>query len=111
ALSNYDLHMAMLDFLHTQYTASGTSPLHVTLHAGELTPAFLPAGSTDNTFHIRHAVETGHAERIGHGLDVLSETNSAGLLTEMHDQNVLVEVCLSSNDQILQVSGAAHPLA
>lgn len=111
SLANYDLHMAMLDFLHARYTASGTSPLHVTLHAGELTPAYLPPGSTDDTFHIRAAVELGHAERIGHGLDIASETDSSGLLDAMRDGNVLVEVCLSSNDQILEVRGADHPLA
>ena len=109
SLTNYDLHMAMLDFLHTKY--AGTSPLHVTLHAGELTAAYLPTNSTANTYHIRAAVETGHAERIGHGIDVASETDSAGLMAEMAANHVLVEVCLSSNDQILGVSGTAHPLA
>ena len=111
SLNGYALHMAMLDFLHGQYTTSGTSPLHITLHAGELVPMYLPSGSTDNTFHIRSAVETGHAERIGHGIDILSETNATALLDEMASRNVLVEVCLSSNAQILEVSGAAHPLA
>ncbi len=111
AIANYDLHMAMLDFLHTQYTVSGTSPLHITLHAGELVPAYLPAGSTADTFHIRAAVEIGHAERIGHGLDVMRETDPTGLLDEMAAANVLVEVCLSSNDQILEVRGSEHPLA
>ena len=109
SLANYELHMAMLDFLHTKYAT--TSPLHVTLHAGEVVPKFLPTGSTDNTFHIRHAVEIGHAERIGHGLDIMTETDPEGLMTEMHDRNVLVEVCLSSNAQILEVSGTIHPLA
>ena len=109
SIANYNLHMAMLDFLHTKY--AGTSPLHVTLHAGELTPEYLPTGSTANTFHIRAAVETGHAERIGHGLDVMSETDPAGLMAQMAAQQVLVEVCLSSNVQILEVSGADHPLA
>lgn len=111
SINNYALHMAMLDFLHTTYTTAGTSPLHITLHAGELTPAFLPSGSTANTFHIRSAVETGHAERIGHGIDVLMETDPNGLMDEMAAQHVLVEVCLSSNDQILEVRGAAHPLS
>lgn len=111
ALTNYELHMAMLDFLYQQYTVTGASPLHITLHAGELTPAYLPPGSSDNTFHIRRAVEVGHAERIGHGLDILSETDAAALLDEMRDRGVLVEVCLSSNDQILEVRGADHPLA
>jgi adenosine deaminase len=112
SLANYDLHMAMLDFLYNQYTVTQKSPLHVTLHAGELTPEFLPpAYATANTFHIRKAVEIGHAERIGHGLDILSETNAQGLLDELHQKNVLVEVCLSSNTQILNVQGTAHPLA
>jgi adenosine deaminase len=111
SLKNYALHMAMLDFLSKKYTTTGKSPLHVTLHAGELTAQFLPAGSTDNTFHIRDAVEIGHAERIGHGIDILSETDPNGLMDEMHAKGVLVEVCLSSNDQILGVKGAAHPLA
>ena len=109
SLANYDLQMAMLDFLHTKY--AGTSPLHVTLHAGELTAAYLPSGSTANTYHIRAAVETAHAERIGHGLDIASETGSDQLMAEMATNHVLVEVCLSSNAQILEVSGAAHPLA
>jgi len=111
SLANYELQMAMLDLLHGKYTATGRSPLHLSLHAGELTPKFLPAGSTANTFHIRHAVETGHAERIGHGIDVLSETDPDGLMDMLKSRNVLVEVCLSSNDQILEVKGAAHPLA
>ncbi len=112
SLRNYELHMAMLDFLYTRYTVTHRSPLHITLHAGEVTPQFLPATySTHNTFHIRRAVEVGHAERIGHGLDVLSETDAPGLMDEMRDRNVLVEVCLSSNDQILQVSGTNHPLS
>ncbi|MCE9575908.1 MAG: adenosine deaminase [Deltaproteobacteria bacterium] len=111
SINNYKLHMAMLDFLYAKYTATGASPLHITLHAGELTAAYLPTGSTANTFHIRDAVEVAHAERIGHGLDVMSETDPTGLLDEMAQKNVLVEVCLSSNDQILEVKGADHPLA
>lgn len=109
SIANYNLHMAMLDFLHTKYAS--TSPLHITLHAGELTADYLPANSNANTFHIRAAVETGHAERIGHGLDIMSETDPAGLMAQMAANKVAVEVCLSSNVQILDVSGMAHPLA
>lgn len=112
SLQNYELHMAMLDFLHEKYKTTNKSPLHVTLHAGELTPEYLPPGyATANTFHVRDAVEKGHAERIGHGIDILSETDSQGLMDEMRQLGVLVEVCLSSNVQILEVSGTAHPLA
>ena len=112
SLKNYDLHMAMLDFLNAKYTVAGTSPLHVTLHAGELSPAYLPTGyETANTYHVKAAVEIGHAERIGHGLDILNETDSSTLMDEMATRGVLVEVCLSSNDQILGVNGTNHPLS
>ncbi len=112
SLKNYDLHMAMLDFLYAKYTVTGASPLHITLHAGELSPAFLPAGyETANTFHVKSAVQIGHAERIGHGLDILAETDSATVMDDMATRGVLVEVCLSSNDQILNVKGPTHPLS
>jgi adenosine deaminase len=112
SLRNYDLHMEMLDFLNTKYTVPGTSPLHITLHAGELTPQYLPPGfETANTFHVRAAVEKGHAERIGHGIDILSETDSSALMDDMAKKGVMVEVCLSSNDQILEVKGTKHPLS
>jgi adenosine deaminase len=111
SLNNYKLHMEMIKFLRGKYTATGKSPLHVTLHAGELTPKYLPANhQTANTFHINDAVQVAEAERIGHGIDILSETGFADLLVKMRDKNVLVEVCLSSNDQILEVKGADHPL-
>ena len=72
---------------------------------GELT------GVAATTHHIRKAVEIAHAARIGHGVDILSETDFGGLMDAMRDRDVLVEVCLSSNDQILEISGGAHPLA
>lgn len=112
SLRNYDLHMAMLDLLYNRYRVTGRSPLHITLHAGEITPRFLPPGyANHNTFHIRRAVEVGHAERIGHGIAVLSETDAEGLLRTMRERGVMVEVCLSSNDQILEVRGQDHPLS
>jgi hypothetical protein len=110
SLRDYDLHMAMLDFLHRKY--AGRSPLRIALHAGELAASILPPESLHAlTFHIRDAVKIGHAERIGHGVDVLSEDDSPALLDELHDENVLVEACLSSNADILSVSGENHPLA
>ena len=112
SLKNYDLHMEMLDFLNAKYTVANTSPLHITLHAGELTAAYLPVGyETANTFHVRAAIDKGHAERIGHGVDIMSETDSSTLMDDMAKRGVMVEVCLSSNDQILEVKGIKHPLA
>jgi adenosine deaminase len=60
-------------------------------------------------FHIRQAVELGHAERIGHGVDVMYEDDATGLLKEMARKHVMVEINLSSNEGILGVKGAGHP--
>jgi adenosine deaminase len=40
----------------------------------------------------------------------MSEYDPIGLLREMAKKNVLVEICLTSNDVILGVSGDRHPL-
>jgi adenosine deaminase len=99
---DFNLHMQMIDYLHGLYPQ-----VHVTLHAGELTPQLVPP---EEMFHIRASVEKGHAERIGHGVDVMREPDPDGLLKEMAARHVLVEICLTSNDVILGVSGSRHPL-
>jgi adenosine deaminase len=40
----------------------------------------------------------------------MSEDNAIGLLEEMAKKRVLVEICLTSNDMILGVTGDRHPL-
>jgi hypothetical protein len=99
---DFNLHMQMLDFLHDLYPR-----VHITLHAGELTQNLVPP---EELFHIRASIVKGHAERIGHGVDVMQEPDPEGLLRMMAQKKVLVEVCLTSNDVILNVSGAEHPL-
>jgi adenosine deaminase len=102
ALSDYTLQMHMIQYLRSAYPSA-----HVTLHAGEIVPGLVPA--LDLQSHIRQAVEIAGAERIGHGVDVVSETNAGQLLAVMARRHVLVEVPLTSNAQILGVFGAAHP--
>lgn len=106
ALRDYALHMDMLDFLH------GESPdFRVALHAGELTPRALPESAASHLkFHVRMAVEKGHASRIGHAVDVRGEDDANGLFATLAEKGVLVEACLSSNDQILEIAGDAHPI-
>lgn len=102
ALANYSLQMHMLDYLH------GRMPdTNVSLHAGELTMGLVRP--EDLSFHIRQAVELGHAKRIGHGVDVMFEDEPFALLREMARKRVAVEVNLTSNAQILGVAGADHP--
>ncbi|MEU9079632.1 adenosine deaminase [Kitasatospora sp. NPDC048538] len=102
SLENYTLQMQMLDYLHPLYPKA-----HITLHAGELVPGLVKP--EDLRFHIREAVLTGHAERVGHGVDVVHEDDSADLLRTLAQRHTLIEVPLTSNEQILQVSGPDHP--
>jgi adenosine deaminase len=101
-IHDFNLHMRMLDFLHNLYPK-----VHITLHAGELTQNLVPP---EELFHVRASIEQGHAQRIGHGVDVMQESNPEALLRMMASENVLVEICLTSNDVILNVTGAHHPL-
>jgi len=102
-MRDFDLHMNMIDYLHGVYPR-----WHISLHAGELAMGLVPPEGL--RFHIRESIERGHAERIGHGVSVMDENDSLGLLKEMAQRKVLVEICLTSNDLILGVEGANHPL-
>ncbi|MGW4663611.1 hypothetical protein [Streptosporangium sandarakinum] len=102
ALRDYRLHMRMLDHLRGLYPEA-----HISLHAGELTPGLAP--DADLKFHVREAVKTGHAERVGHGAGIRGEDDPAGLMADMAREHVLVEIALTSNCQILQVCGDGHP--
>ncbi|HXY14807.1 MAG TPA: adenosine deaminase [Terriglobales bacterium] len=102
-MHDFGLHMKMLDYLHEVYPK-----VHISLHAGELAFGLVPAEGV--TFHIRDSIERGHAERIGHGVDIMNEHDPIGLLREMARHNVLVEICLTSNDLILGIAGNDHPL-
>ena len=103
SMSEYNRQMHMLDYLHSIYPQ-----VHISLHAGELAPGLVPPDGLK--FHIREAVELGHAERIGHGMDVMQETDPRGLLHEMAGRHVMVEINLTSNDAILGVVPPHHPL-
>ena len=101
AMSEYHRQMLMLDYLHSVYPK-----VHISLHAGELAPAVVPPAGL--SFHIREAVELGHAERIGHGVDALYE--SPDLLNLLAIGHVMVEINLTSNDVILGITAPNHPL-
>ena len=103
SMHDFDDQMKMFAFFHQLYPK-----IHLTTHAGELWPGFVePEGLRH---HIRDSVMIASAERIGHGVDLTYENDAAGLLKTMASRGVAVEVCLTSNDVILGVSGKAHPL-
>jgi adenosine deaminase len=94
--------MRLLDFLWRQFNHP-----NITLHAGELNLFIAPL--EDMTHHIRGSIEVGHARRIGHGTAVAWEDDVPGLLREMRDQGIAVEVCPSSSAAILGIEGDRHP--
>jgi adenosine deaminase len=102
SMTDYAVQMRMIDFLHGLYPK-----IHITLHAGELAPGLVTYEGL--CCHIRLAVEQGHAERIGHGVDLMYEERPGELLKEMAQKHVMVEINLSSNEVILGVSGKDHP--
>ncbi len=104
SMQDYHLQMLMLDYLHSVYPN-----VRISLHAGELAPGLVPPEGL--AFHIREAIDLGHAQRIGHGVDVLYEDNAAALLKQMADQHIMVEINLTSNAGILNIKGKDHPLA
>jgi adenosine deaminase len=103
SMRDFSQQMAMLDYLHAQFPQ-----VRVSLHAGELSPTMVPPDGL--RFHIRASIEQGHAQRIGHGVDVMHEDRPRELLREMASKHVLVEICPTSNRSILGIAGADHPL-
>jgi len=104
AMADYALHMRLVGFLHALYPK-----IHLSLHAGELAPGLVPYEGL--CCHVRLAVELAHAERIGHGVDIIYENHPHTLLKEMAANHVMVEISLTSNDVILGVSGRDHPFS
>jgi adenosine deaminase len=102
SMSDYVLHMHIVGFLHELYPK-----VHISLHAGELAPGLVPYEGL--CCHIRLAVEQAHAERIGHGVDIMYEDHPHELMKEMATNHVMVEISLTSNDLILGISGEDHP--
>ncbi|MCU1625028.1 MAG: adenosine/AMP deaminase [Frankiales bacterium] len=101
---DYHLQMRMFAFFHKTYPT-----VKMTLHAGELALGLV--APRDLKFHIKEAVEVAGASRIGHGVDIAYEDDAAELLKRMARDHIAVEINLTSNDIILGVKGAAHPLA
>src|ERR1700683_1042024 len=90
SMSDYALQMRMVGFLHGVYAR-----VHITLHAGELAPGLVTYDGL--SFHVRQAVEVAHAERIGHGVDVMYEERPYELSREMAAKHGMVEINFRGN--------------
>jgi len=103
ALSDYRLHIQMFRYLKEKYPRIKTS-----MHAGELTAGMVVP--EELKYHISDAVTVAGASRIGHGVDIVYETNALQTLRSMKVHHIPVEINLTSNEFILGVKDEAHPL-
>ena len=102
AMTDYAEHMRMIGFLRELYPG-----VHVSLHAGELTEGLVPPEGL--CYHIRMAVEQAGTDRIGHGTDIMYEDDPSALMKKMADKGILVEIALTSNDDVLGTRDKNHP--
>ncbi|HUS18586.1 MAG TPA: hypothetical protein VMZ25_02965 [Terriglobales bacterium] len=99
---DFELHMRIIDYFHTKFPN-----LKITLHAGELGFGQVPPNVLG--YHIPLSIDTGHAQRIGHGTDVMYHPRAQDILQEMAQKNIAVEVSPSSSKYILGLTGNRHP--
>ncbi|MDP4291981.1 MAG: adenosine deaminase, partial [Bacteroidota bacterium] len=103
SMRDYWLHMLMFKYCHSRFPN-----VKYSLHAGELTLGLVPP--EELTWHIRSAVYTAGANRIGHGVDLPYEEKCYDLLRYMSSNKIPVEINLSSNEFILKVKDDRHPI-
>lgn len=103
SMRDYQQQMQVFNYLHRIYPM-----VNIALHAGELTPG--DHLSAAHSTHIHDAIFTGHAKRIGHGVNIIEEATGNNLLEHMAKIPIPVEINLTSNRKILGVAGKKHPL-
>ena len=103
SMRDYTLHMKMFGFLKSIYPN-----VKVAMHAGELAMGDVPPEGLK--FHIDQALVVANADRIGHGIDLAHETNAIPIMRKMRQDDVPVEINLTSNAFINGLKGENHPI-
>ena len=103
SMRDYSLHMKMFRFMRARFPN-----VKLAMHAGELALGMVPPEGLK--FHIDEAINVAGAQRIGHGMDLAHESNALALMKQMREKNIPVEVNLTSNEFILGIKDAAHPV-
>jgi adenosine deaminase len=98
----FDAEMKIMDYIWNKMGKPSFA-----IHAGELDLNGSPVEPMED--RISTTIQKGHALRIGHGVSIAWEKNVPKLLKEMKEKNILVEICLSSNESILGVEDEEHP--
>jgi adenosine deaminase len=104
SMQDYWLHMQMYKYLNEKYPNTKNA-----LHAGELTLGLVKP--EELTWHINEAISVANAKRIGHGIDLPFEKDAFSLLKKMREEQIAVEINLTSNEFILNVKNDEHPIS
>ncbi len=104
AMKDYWLHMVMFKYCHSRFPN-----VKYSMHAGELALGLVQP--EELTWHIRSAIFTAGANRIGHGVAIAYEENSYDLLRYMAKNKIAIEINLVSNEFILKVKENRHPIS
>jgi adenosine deaminase len=78
------------------------------VHAGELTIGLVRPELLGK--NIKNAVNIANPKRIGHGVDIIYDTDFLNTMKKLKANNTVIEINLSSNEFILNVSDDLHPL-
>jgi adenosine deaminase len=81
--------------------------VNLALHAGELSEKLVRA--EDLKFHIFEAISIAGAKRIGHGVDLMLESNRNYIFDMMSEKPVTIEILPDSNHFILGICRDEHP--
>jgi adenosine deaminase len=104
SMQDYWLHMRMYKYLNEKYPNIKNA-----LHAGELTLGLVKP--EELTWHINEAISVANAKRIGHGIDLPFEKDTFSILKKMKEEQIAVEINLTSNEFILNVKNDEHPIS
>lgn len=99
---DYETHMKMISAIGGVY-----KDVPKDLHAGELILG--QAVPEALRFHIKQAIYVAGANRIGHGVDIAFEKDALETVKKMRDDNIAIEILLTSNEQLLGVKNKRHP--
>jgi adenosine deaminase len=105
SMHSFDTQMQFFRYFHSRFPR-----VNLALHGGEITPCFVGDGNPALKTHITEAIQAG-AKRVGHAVSFtyLNASDKLEVAELMKRNDILVEIPLTSNAQILGVTGATHP--
>ena len=104
ALRDYSMHMEFIREIGTMFPEQTRG---ITLHSGELALGLVPPEHLG--WHITEAIEVAGARRVGHAVDIAHTPDLYRLLKKMAEDEIMVEINLTSNDVILGIKYPYHP--